>query len=170
MKKIVIFLGLIALVSAIYLFFAENAGLSAPSYVTEVKKEESAQNVAESIQEPYVKIGDDTIFVDIADEDTERVQGLSGRTSLANDRGMLFLFEKADRYGFWMKGMKFPLDIIWIKNDTIVGFSEDLQPDNSPSPQLYYSPVPVDKVLEINVGQVKELALMVGDRIEFLLK
>ena len=41
-------------------------------------------------------------------------QGLSGRASLPTDHGMLFVFSKSDIYEFWMKDMKFPLDIIWI--------------------------------------------------------
>ena len=47
------------------------------------------------------------------------MQGLSERQSLAEDKGMLFLFEKPDHYAFWMKGMEFPLDIIFINGDKI---------------------------------------------------
>ena len=45
------------------------------------------------------------------------MKGLSGRDNLADDEGMFFVFEKSDIYPFWMKDMKFAIDIIWIMED-----------------------------------------------------
>ena len=141
-----------------------------------VKNEEEIQpqnfvgSDTQALSAYQVKIGDDTIFVDIADNQEERIQGLSGRAALERDHGMLFLFEKADRYGFWMKGMLFPLDIVWIKGDTILGFAENLPPNSSQPPPLYYAPEAIEKVLEINAGEVKSRGFKVGDQVEILLR
>ncbi len=103
--------------------------------------------------------------VALADEPKEQEQGLSGRTGLAADRGMLFIFPDSAQYGFWMKDMKFPLDIVWIKDNQVVGISEKLAPETYPS--LFYPPAPVDKVLEINAGQVEKFNIKIGDVVKF---
>jgi uncharacterized membrane protein (UPF0127 family) len=69
------------------------------------------------------------IRADVVDDELSRELGLSGRSSLSEDAGMLFVFEKESRYGFWMKGMLIPLDIIWLNKDKRVIFVErDLPP------------------------------------------
>lgn len=75
-------------------------------------------------EEPFVLIGGKKIRVDIADTVVTRTQGLSGRTSLAETDGMLFVFENADRYGFWMKDMNFAIDIIWIDPEKNIVYIE----------------------------------------------
>jgi uncharacterized membrane protein (UPF0127 family) len=63
---------------------------------------------------PYVIIAGVRLSVEVADTPAERGRGLSGREMLPENSGMLFVFDTPGRYGFWMYGMKFPLDIIWI--------------------------------------------------------
>src|SRR5258708_1067157 len=58
--------------------------------------------------------------------DTEK--GLSGRASLGQDNGMLFIFGHADYYAFWMRNMKFPLDIIYIRDKKIVSIINSVPP------------------------------------------
>src|SRR3989344_5995676 len=68
-----------------------------------------------------LKIGAKEINIQIADNDEERSKGLSGVTSLGKSEGMLFVFDSKDvTPSFWMKGMKIPLDIIWIDDGKIV--------------------------------------------------
>ena len=67
-----------------------------------------------------VMINNHTFSVEIATTSAQQQQGLSGRNSLPQNQGMLFIFKTAGRYAFWMKGMKFPLDIIFINNNKIV--------------------------------------------------
>src|SRR4051812_34888171 len=50
----------------------------------------------------------------VAKSETERQKGLSGRKSLSQNQGMIFIFDHPDKYGFWMKDMLFPIDIIYI--------------------------------------------------------
>lgn len=110
--------------------------------------------------------------VEVSDEKGERAAGLSNRQSLASDSGMLFVFDKTDTHKFWMKGLKFPLDFIWINGDRIV----DLLPNvPNPSPgtpdnQLpIYAPITkVDKVLEVNAGFINTYNIRVGDKLQQL--
>ncbi|MBI4066925.1 DUF192 domain-containing protein, partial [Candidatus Gottesmanbacteria bacterium] len=104
-----------------------------------------------------VIINEKHISVDIADDDSERIRGLSGRKSLAKDHGMLFIFPTKNIQTFWMKDMRFPLDIIWISGDKVIGLSENLQPEGLNPRNFYSSSASVDKVLEINAGLVKDL-------------
>src|SRR3989338_4893696 len=93
--------------------------------------------------------------VGIADNALTRAQGLSGRPSLGENEGLLFVFSSPGNYGFWMKGLNFPIDIVWLNGDKIIGFSENLQPEpekNVFNLSIYYPPVEADKVLEINAG------------------
>ncbi len=112
---------------------------------------------------PSVKfVNGTTVIVELADTHAERVQGLSGHEPLADDEGMLFLFEMKEIQGFWMKDMLFPIDIIWIDDDTVVGFQQNAQPEN-PAKTIYYSPVPMDRVLEVQAGFVAQNEVKVGD-------
>lgn len=81
------------------------------------------------------------IMVEIADNDRSRAIGLSSKNSLLEDEGMLFVFEKEGRYGFWMWRMKFPIDIIWIDHDQrVIDISRNL-PTCSKRPCPSYQPV-----------------------------
>jgi uncharacterized membrane protein (UPF0127 family) len=78
---------------------------------------------------PYVIIAGVRLSVEVADTPAERGRGLSGREMLPENSGMLFVFDTPGRYGFWMYGMKFPLDIIWIDESLrVVYFVENAQP------------------------------------------
>lgn len=115
-----------------------------------------------------------TFRVEIADSPEERERGLSGRESLLKNRGMLFVFSASDNYSFWMKGMKFSLDFIWIEGKKIVEISENIKPeDYDPALTLPDEPAKnlisknkADKVLEVNAGTVKRLGIKTGDNIE----
>ena len=117
------------------------------------------------VSEDRVEVGDDVFLVEIADTPEERTKGLSGRPGLAANRGMLFLFDRPDLYGFWMKDMKFSINIIWIKENRVVGITEELEPDTNPNPKIYYPPTLVDKVLEVRAGVVRERNIRVGDEV-----
>lgn len=111
-------------------------------------------------------LGGKVFHVEIASSTMDKITGLSGRDSLGGDEGMLFTYDNPGSYGFWMKGMKFPIDIIWINGDKIAGFAESAQPEPGKSLwglKIYYPPESIDKVLEVNAGTVKSLGIKVGD-------
>ena len=112
-------------------------------------------------------VGDTTIAVEIADTPAKRTQGLSGRDNLSADQGMLFLFESKDYWEFWMKQMKFPIDIIWISGDTVAGVTENIPPPTQGVPlTIYRPPEPVDKVLEVRAGFVYLNHISLGTHVE----
>ena len=116
-----------------------------------------------------VKIpGKMTFIVEIANTPLAQTLGLSGRDQLKADKGMLFIFPQQRTQKFWMKDMLFPIDIVWINGDRVIGFSENIQPEPSKNIlnfSIYYPPENVNKVLEINAGAVKKYNLWVGDMI-----
>lgn len=112
-----------------------------------------------------VKIGGEVFRLEIADTSFKQVQGLSGRDGLAENEGMLFLFSKPGKYGFWMKGMKFPLDIIWLKGGEIVDFVENAPSEEDQKLQIYYPKSEADAVVELNAGMIKRLNLKTGERL-----
>jgi uncharacterized membrane protein (UPF0127 family) len=115
---------------------------------------------------PYVIIAGVRLSVEVADTPAERGRGLSGREMLPENSGMLFVFDTPGRYGFWMYGMKFPLDIIWIDERLrVVYFVENAQPCVNIC-ETYEPPADALYVLEVNAGFVKKYGLKVGDVVE----
>lgn len=114
-------------------------------------------------------INNQEIKAEVSDTPEKRKQGLGGRTSLGETEGMLFIFEKVDKYPFWMKGLSFPLDFVWIREDKVVEILENILPPTKDQKDadlpIYSSRVEVDKVLELNGGNIKRLDIKVGDTI-----
>jgi len=113
---------------------------------------------------------DNAIFtVEIASTSLEQTRGLSFRPSLGANDGMLFIFTIGSVQSFWMKDMNFPLDMIWISGNTIVGFAQNVPAPASGTALLnlpvYLSPGNTDKVLEVNAGTVAKYNIRVGDSV-----
>lgn len=104
-----------------------------------------------------------TYQLEVATTQEERAQGLSDRGSLCDRCGMLFLFEEPGELTFWMKGMRFPLDIVWLLDGTVVHLEKRVPPD---FPEIrYQNAKPANQVLELNVGETD--GLEVGEQVEF---
>lgn len=115
----------------------------------------------------YLQIGQNKIEVEIADDEAERARGLSGRAVLESNHGLLFIFDAPDRYGFWMKEMNFPIDIIWLdENWRVADISKNVSPDSYP--QVFYPPRPIKYVIEVNAGWSNQNNLQIGDEIQAL--
>lgn len=129
--------------------------------------------ISPAVQRAVVRVGDLEFTVELAADLEKRTRGLSGRASLDTGTGMLFVFELAERFRFWMKEMQFSLDIVWIgPTCRVVDVSENV-PFPDPSTPLEdlprYSPESRAKyVLELNGGEAADLGLGIGDRVEFL--
>ena len=103
------------------------------------------------------------VQVEIADTDAERQTGLSGRTTLAEDAGMLFVFDQEQPLSFWMKDTLIPLSIAYISADGRIVDIQDMQPlDETPHP----SAEPAQYALEVNQGFFTERGVAVGDTVE----
>jgi uncharacterized membrane protein (UPF0127 family) len=116
-----------------------------------------------------VTLGAETLTLETAVSTEAVTQGLSGRTKIPAD-GMLFVFPQAEPRYFWMKDMNFPLDMIWLRDKTIVGitYGAAVPPENerhNPA-QFYNSPVPADMVIEVEAGRAVSFA--VGMKLEVI--
>lgn len=116
-----------------------------------------------------LQINNVTLKVEMADTQGKRIKGLGGRESLASNEGMLFVFSKPEKHPFWMKGLTFPLDFIWIRSETVVDIFQNIPPpkpgQSDESLPIYQSKEDVDKVLELAGGTVQMLNLKVGDSV-----
>ncbi|PIR89038.1 MAG: hypothetical protein COU07_03020 [Candidatus Harrisonbacteria bacterium CG10_big_fil_rev_8_21_14_0_10_40_38] len=128
------------------------------------------QKAEKTIGEDKVVINGAEFFVKLADSKDKYIKGLSGVPGLRDNEGMLFLFDKPDRYGFWMKDMLFSIDIIWISRGKIIGIEESLEPVKSGLPPLYYPKTPVDMVLEVKAGTAIKYQMKEGDSVKIYLK
>lgn len=101
-------------------------------------------------------VGDTPLTVDLALEPQDQSLGLGYRNGLEPGTGMLFVFPEAEPRTFWMKGMRFCLDIIWIEDQEIVGAAESVCPDPEGTPdaerERFPSGDPVSFVLEVPAG------------------
>lgn len=117
----------------------------------------------------FVKIADKEISVDFAVETPVQNKGLGGRESIEENQGMIFIFQVPDILEFWMKDMKFPIDIIWIKGDEVIDISPDAQPEpgvDLSQLKIYTPKKPADRVLEVKGGWAARNGLKIGDKVE----
>ena len=104
------------------------------------------------------------IYAELALTPQQHAKGLMGREELPEDRGMLFVFTYPEVQTFWMKNMKFSIDIIWLdQNGTVLGIENEVPPCRQEPCPVYISPAPVKYVLEVKAGLCKKEGLRVGD-------
>lgn len=120
-------------------------------------------------KKPTATIDGHTYNLLIAKTAKEKEIGLSQTQKLDKDSAMLFPFDKAGYYSFWMKDMKFPIDIIFINTDKIVTIHQNVQPPKTQNETLpiFQPKSPSDKVLEINAGQSAQYNFKEGDTVNF---
>jgi hypothetical protein len=164
MKKILLpIIGVIIFITGIGLLQNRFAG----SFYNPLQQGETATPAPET---KGVSVANNKILVEIAESDQQRRQGLSGRESLAEGTGMLFVFEEDSRPTFWMDDMNFAIDIVWIDNGRIVAVENNVQPEDGVTEEnltLYPAPQPIDYVLEVNAGYSEEHNLKIGDSVDF---
>lgn len=112
-----------------------------------------------------IRVGSVDISVEIVETSAEKARGLSGRESLPQSQGLLFLFDTAAQHQFWMKDMKIPIDIIWISTDKkVVDITENLDPDTYP--KTFTSSKPAQYILETNAFFAQTHGIRVGDIVD----
>ena len=110
----------------------------------------------------HVTIGNTKIAVEVVSHVSDLTLGLSGRGSIPQNSGMLFVFPNSQKYGIWMKEMKFPLDIIWLSDDWhIVDIKENAQPGSYP--EVFMPRALAHYVLEVNAGFAAQKGIVVGE-------
>lgn len=118
---------------------------------------------AATLPHAVVSVAGHRIQVEVADSVAARIRGLSGREGLAADHGMLFPYAVAGRRGFWMKGMHFDLDLIWIRDKRIVDMTLRVPHAIGEFPPVYRPAEPVNMVLEVPAGTAQRLGWRRGD-------
>ncbi len=124
-------------------------------------------------ERPSVVVGEVAFEVELAVTPAERQQGLSGHEPLAPREGMLFVYGEPRVLSFWMRGMLFPLDFVWIGPEcTVVDITPEV-PIPPPGAALgglpTYSPSsPASYNLEIGAGEAARAGLALGDPVRFV--
>ena len=104
------------------------------------------------------------VVAEVVDTKSLRALVLSGRSKMRDNEGMLFVFDTSGRYGFWMKDMNFPLDIIWInQNGVVVKTESNLTPESYP--KTFINDAEALYVLEMNAGRAGQYGLFLGSKV-----
>ena len=113
-----------------------------------------------------ISIGHKQLKALLADTPAKQEKGLGGRDGLSNDEAMLFLFDIPAPYGFWMKDMRFTIDIFWLDvSKKIIFIKEQVLPASYP--EIFTPTAPAKYVLETNSGFAKENSIKIGDTVSF---
>jgi hypothetical protein len=107
------------------------------------------------------EFGGVSLNIEYAITPAERELGLGGQTSIPGDYGMLFVFPKDGRYGFWMKDTLVPLDIFWLNAQGQV-VSMAVEAATSSYPHVFYPTEPVRYVLETAAGFARAHSIATG--------
>ncbi len=93
------------------------------------------------------------VTVEVARTEAEKVRGLSGRDGLAPAQGMLFVYEIPVRPVMWMQGMRFPIDILWIRDGRVVDLVREAKPPTpGEAPEVFVPREEAQYVLEVPAG------------------
>jgi hypothetical protein len=117
-----------------------------------------------------VTVGYTTVYAEAADTPAQREMGLMNRTYLNEDAGMLFIFQTQQQQGFWMKNMRFPLDVVFITADKhVLEIYASVPPCTSDPCALYTSSAPIQYALEVNAGFAARNGIASGDPVVIVL-
>ncbi len=103
------------------------------------------------------------VRVEIADTNTEQQRGLMERTELAENAGMLFVFDREQRLSFFMKDTLIPLSVAFIDTEGYIVDIQDMQPLDLTQ---HRPPRPAKYALEVNQGFFEERDIQVGNKVE----
>jgi uncharacterized membrane protein (UPF0127 family) len=155
------------------LFVGVGCGGEQSSTPSEPTKESASSTTApvtesETSQTPTVSIINSEgerveVEVEIADNDAERQRGLMERTALAENAGMLFVFEREQPLSFWMKNTLIPLSVAYIDSTGRIVDIQDMEPLDETS---HPSAEPGQYALEVNQGFFAERGIEVGNEME----
>lgn len=105
------------------------------------------------------------VQLEVARTESQKNRGLSGRDTLPENRGMLFVFDRTDAHCFWMKDMKFGLDMLWLdERGDIVFMRQNVAPETYPDTQC--PDVPARYVVEVRAGMAGRAGLRVGGSLD----
>lgn len=107
------------------------------------------------------EFGGVSLRIEAATTSATQKLGLGGRESIPSDYGMLFVFAKDAKYGFWMKDMLVPIDIFWLDDKgQVVSIAQEVAP--SSYPDVFYPSAPARSVLETAAGFARKHSIATG--------
>jgi len=115
-----------------------------------------------------LNIKNEKFNLEVAQTLTQKSRGLSNRSSLCSNCGMIFVYQKEGTYPFWMKDTLIPLDIIWISSRGVVTDIVTANPQpNTPITKLtlYQNTKPAQYIIELNANRSQEIGLKVDQQI-----
>lgn len=146
MTKIIIIFGLLLLIVSGYVFYQFSFNQHPTKQVT---------------------IANCTFSAEVVTKTKEQQIGLTKYASLSAKKAMLFTFSKADTHPFWMRNMKFPIDILFLKENVVVGVVANAQPAKATDKNIptYGDNIASDAVIEIGAGLVKKYGIKEGTKV-----
>lgn len=106
--------------------------------------------------------------VELMVKDEDRAMGVMFRPSLPRDRGLLFVFDRPDFHGLWMKNCRFPIDMVWLDEEKRVVHLAEAVPPCKADPCPVYVPLRrASYVIELNAGQARREKAVVGASVSF---
>lgn len=169
MKKDLAFIGGLFLVLVALLIFG--AGFTTLGLVNRKGLENSSTKSSAPNGVWRIKIKTLDVNATVAASSEDQKKGLGKRESLPLNEGIIFVFDQLGSYSFWMKDMKFAIDIIWLdENKKVVDIATNApaQPDKSDRDLTLYKPKSDAKyVLEVNAGLSSLNNIQVGDQAAF---
>lgn len=114
-------------------------------------------------------VGSNKINMEAVESPVDKEKGLSGRPCIEANQGMLFVYDHSGYYSFWMKGMKFSIDIIWISTDhKTAGVERNVEPSTYPGSRFINDKHhPAQYVLELKANRSTDLGITLGTPIAF---
>lgn len=113
----------------------------------------------------WVTIRGQRVAAEIARTPAEQRLGLGERDELPWNAGMLFQYRRAGFYAFWMKGMRFDIDIVWIRDDRIIDISHRVPHVPGGNGPTVAPRELADRVLEVNAGYAASHGWRVGQKV-----
>ncbi len=110
------------------------------------------------------EFGGVSLRIEYATTPEDRERGLGSRTEIPEDYGMLFVFSKDAKHGFWMKDMLVPIDIFWLNDKGHVVYIVS-SVATSTYPNVFYPNVPARYVLETASGFAKSNDIKIGTKL-----
>jgi len=121
--------------------------------------------VASAGRQAVLRIGDRELTVETVRSPWDLYRGLSGREDLPRGSGMLFLLPYRGIHPFWMKDMKFSIDIVWLDGGQVVEVATLPAPTSTGFVPRHDPVYQADRVLEVRAGMADELGLKPGFRL-----
>lgn len=111
-------------------------------------------------------IGRAAVQVELATTSAARERGLGGRDRLAPGSGMLFVFPDAAPHAFWMKDMRFSIDMVWLDAaGRVISIQQAVSPATYPA--TFDAPAPSRYVLELPAGFAQAYTIERGSEARF---